>query len=168
MVVERVLFDDARRAVGVTARVNGRAVTYSATSKVILCAGALLSPAILQRSGIGPADVLRHAGVTPIVDSPDVGRRMRDHLGFSMPYRLRGAPGNNREFHGRGLWRNIARYYLRRDGPLANGPFEVGAFVRLGPNSVRADAQLYMARSPPRAGTIISRCRWPMSNARPA
>lgn len=142
--VDRVLFDDARHAIGVAARVDGRAVTYSAAREVILSAGALLSPALLQRSGIGPADVLHRAGVTPIVDSPDVGRRMRDHLGFSMPFRLRGQPGNNREFHGRGLWRNIARYYLRRDGPLATGPFEVGAFARLGPGSTRADAQLYM------------------------
>ncbi len=142
--VDRVLFDDTRRAIGVAARVNGRAVTCAAVREVIVCAGALLSPALLQRSGIGHADVLRRAGVTPIVDSPDVGRRMRDHLGFSMPFRLREASGNNRELHGRGLWRNIARYYLRRDGPLATGPFEVGAFVRLGPASARADAQLYM------------------------
>jgi len=144
VMVDRVLFDDARRAVAVASRMGGRLVTFRAAREVIVCAGALLSPALLQRSGIGPAETLRRAGVTPILDSPDVGRRMRDHLGFSMPYRLRGAAGNNREFYGRGLWRNIARYYLRRNGPLATGPFEVGAFARLSPASVRADAQLYM------------------------
>ena len=47
-----------------------------------------------------------------------------------MPFGLRGAAGNNREFRGLGLARNVLRYYLTRSGPLATGPYEVGAFVR--------------------------------------
>jgi choline dehydrogenase-like flavoprotein len=103
-----------------------------------------MSPAILQRSGIGPAETLRAAGIPPLVDSPDVGGRMRDHLGFAISYRLKGDRGINHEFYGPGLWKNIARYYLRHDGPLATGPFEVGAFIRTSPDVPRPDAQLYM------------------------
>lgn len=142
--VDRVLLGDDLRATGVAARVGGAPVEFHAAGEVILAAGALLSPRILQLSGIGPGDVLGDAGVAVRVDSPDVGARMRDHLGFSMPYRLKDAPGNNSEFHGTGLWRNVLRYYLARSGPLATGPFEVGAFVRTGPGVARADAQLYM------------------------
>ncbi len=144
VLVDRVTFDERRRATGVEARVGGKPRSYAARGEVILSAGALLSPKILQHSGIGPADRLRSLGITPVVDSVDVGERMLDHLGFSMPYRLRGDPGINKEFHGIGLARNVLRYYLKHDGPLATGPFEVGAFVRTEPDVERPDAQLYM------------------------
>jgi choline dehydrogenase-like flavoprotein len=68
---------------------------------------------------------------------------MLEHLGFSLPYRLRNAAGINKEFHGIGLAKNVLRYYLFRDGPLATGPFEVGAFARCTPEATRADLQLY-------------------------
>jgi choline dehydrogenase len=140
---DKVVFDNGR-CVAVEAIVNGERKSYAVRREVILAAGTLMSPAILQRSGIGPADTLRAAGVAPLVDSPEVGSGMRDHLGFSMSYRLKGDRGINHEFYGTGLIRNVARYYLRRDGPLATGPFEVGAFVRTSPEVERPDAQLYM------------------------
>ncbi len=142
--VERVLFDDARRAIGVEARVSAERVRFACRGEVLLAAGALHSPQLLQLSGIGPAAALRAAGVWVLVDSPDVGCRMRDHLGFAIPYRLRDSPGLNCEFYGVGLLRNLLRYYLRHDGPLATGPFEVGAFVRTSSAVSRADAQLYL------------------------
>lgn len=140
---DKVVFVDGR-ATAVEAIVDGVRKRFDADGEVILAAGTLMSPAILQRSGIGPAETLRAAGIEPLVDSPDVGGRMRDHLGFSMSYRLKGDPGINREFHGIGLLKNLARYYLRRDGPLATGPFEVGAFVRTSEAVDRPDAQLYL------------------------
>jgi choline dehydrogenase-like flavoprotein len=142
-IVDRVTFDNGR-ANAVEARVNGQPVRYALRGEAILSAGALISPVILQRSGIGAGETLRAAGIAPLVDSPDVGNRMRDHLGFSISYRLKGDPGINREFYGLGLIRNVARYYLRHDGPLATGPFEVGAFVKTSPAVDRPDAQLYM------------------------
>jgi choline dehydrogenase len=144
VLVDKVLFSDALKVTGVAARVNGTLVDYHTSGEVILAAGALLSPKILQYSGIGSGALLQSAGVEPLVDSPDVGERMRDHLGFSMPYRLKNTPGNNREFYGLGLVRNVLRYYLRRDGPLATGPFEIGAFIKTSPEVSRPDAQLYL------------------------
>jgi len=145
VVVDKVLISDDLKVTGVAARENGAAVTFACAGEVILAAGALLSPKILQHSGIGSGELLGRVGVKTLVDSPDVGERMREHLGFSIPYRLKNAVGNNKEFHGVGLIKNVLRYYLRHDGPLATGPFEVGAFIKTSPEVARPDAQLYAA-----------------------
>jgi choline dehydrogenase-like flavoprotein len=75
--VDRVLFDGAGRASGVRALIGGRLVDIEA-GEVIVAAGAIHSPAILQRSGIGPADVLRAAGIEPRVELP-VGEGLHEH-----------------------------------------------------------------------------------------
>ncbi|MCO6056867.1 GMC family oxidoreductase N-terminal domain-containing protein [Pseudomonas sp. MOB-449] len=142
--VERVLIE-GRRAVGVVARVNGRSQVFRCQGEVILSAGALLSPKILQLSGIGAADHLRPLGIEPRVESPDVGRRLRDHLGFLLPFRLRNAKGLNHRFQGIGLLGSLLQYYTTRSGPMATGPFEVGAFFRTRPEQPRPDAQLYLS-----------------------
>lgn len=142
--VDKVLFEGAR-AVGVRARVGGRMVTIGARGEVILSAGAMASPAILQRSGIGDAAHLAALGIAVQVARPDVGRRMREHLGYSMPFPLVGDKGINHRFHGLGLARSVLEYYLLRKGPMATGPFEVGAFVRTEPHVPRPDLQLYLS-----------------------
>ena len=137
--VERVLFE-GRRAVGVAAA----QVLYRCRREVILSAGTLESPKLLQLSGIGPAGLLSDAGLEVVHNSPGVGRGMREHLGFSLPHRLVSVKGLNHRFRGLGLVGSLFQYYLTRSGPLATGPFEVGAFVRTSPEVVRPDAQLYM------------------------
>jgi choline dehydrogenase-like flavoprotein len=141
--VDRVLFD-GQRVTGVAARVNGRKTEYRTQGEVILSAGALLSPKLLQLSGVGDPESLRALGIAPVAESPDVGRRMREHLGFSIPYRLVNDRGINHHFHGLGLAASVLRYYATHSGPLATGPFEVGAFVKTEPQVDRPDAQLYM------------------------
>ena len=142
--VDRLVFE-GRRVVGVQGRRDGQPVAYRCKGEVILSAGALASPRLLQLSGIGPAAELAALGIEVVCDSPDVGARMREHLGFAIPYRLkRGDRGINHRFYGPGLWMSALRYVLRHDGPLATGPFEVGAFVRTEPQVDRPDAQLYM------------------------
>jgi len=140
--VDRLLFE-GRRVIGVAGRRGTKSVAYRCAGEVIVAAGAIASPRLLQLSGIGPAGELSALGIEPVFDSPDVGSRMREHLGFALPYRLKGDPGNNRRFYGPGLWWSALRYALTRTGPLATGPFEVGAFVRTGPEVERPDAQLY-------------------------
>ncbi|OPX16850.1 FAD-dependent oxidoreductase [Gordonia sp. i37] len=77
--VSRILFDGTR-AVGVVAvDENGAEYEVRAAVEVIVCAGALGSPAILQRSGIGPADVVGAAGVPVLLDLPGVGENLMDH-----------------------------------------------------------------------------------------
>ena len=141
--VDRVLIE-RNRAVGVSVHVAGSPRTYATRGEVILSAGTILSPKLLQLSGIGPGEALRELGIEVVQHSPDVGARMREHLGFSMPHRLRGSRGLNWRMRGIGLGLSVLQYYATRTGPLATGPYEVGAFVRSTPGANRPDAQLYL------------------------
>ncbi len=80
---------------------------FRARGEVILAAGAIMSPKILQLSGIGPAELLQSLGVKVVVNSPDVGARMREHLGFLMTFRLMGDQGINRRYYGAGLFKSM-------------------------------------------------------------
>ena len=142
VLVDRIVFEDGR-AVAVEAQVRGQPQRFAVRGEVILSAGAMASPAILQRSGVGPGELLTRLGIPLVAGRPGVGRHLQDHLGFSMTYRLQGSAGNNREFRGLGLVKNSLRYALSRSGPLATGPFEVGGFVRLDPAGDRPDLQLF-------------------------
>jgi choline dehydrogenase len=140
---ERLVVENGR-VTGVAAKVAGQPRRFDCHGEVVVSGGTLESPLLLQRSGIGPADVLRTVGVEPLVDAPDVGGRMREHLGFSMPHRLSRAVGSSRSFYGVGLARAMARYVLTRGGIMATGPFEVGAFLNLTSRDARPDLQLYL------------------------
>ncbi|KRB85269.1 glucose-methanol-choline oxidoreductase [Sphingomonas sp. Root710] len=140
---ERILFD-GKRAVGVEATVNGKLTRFDCRGEVILSGGALESPLLLQRSGIGDGSRVKAAGVEPIVHSPDVGERMIEHLSISMPYRLDRGSGTNRKFFGIGLFGSMLRYFALRNGIMATGPFEVGAFCNVAHPDGRTDTQLYL------------------------
>ncbi|MBB6123995.1 GMC family oxidoreductase [Sphingobium subterraneum] len=142
-VAERILFSGTR-ASGVAALVNGVAQTFPYAGEIIVSAGAMESPLLLQRSGIGDAARLQSAGIAPLVDAPDVGERMIEHLSISLPYRLAKGRGTHRSFFGVGAALAMARYLLRRDGVLATGPFEVGAFCNVAHPDGRTDAQFYL------------------------
>jgi choline dehydrogenase-like flavoprotein len=133
------------RATGLRARRDGEALELGCRGEVILCAGTLESPLILQRSGIGPGAALTAAGVEIVRDNPDVGTGLHEHLGFGMPHRLRGHRGINRNFFGIGLLAATLRYYALRSGVMAGGPFEVGAFMPLLSQDGIPDIQLYLS-----------------------
>lgn len=142
VLVDRIAFRD-KRAVAVEALIDGQPQSFAVKGEVILSAGVMASPAILQRSGVGPGALLQSLGIPVVADSRNVGRNMLEHLGFSVQYRLQGVAGNNREFYGLGLVKNSLRYALTRTGPLATGPYEIGAFVRSRPTVERPDLQLF-------------------------
>jgi choline dehydrogenase-like flavoprotein len=142
--VERVIWD-GRRATGVRATMAGRPVEFHCNREVILSAGAIQSPKLLQLSGVGPAALLQRLGIPVVHDNPGVGAHMRDHIGLSMSYRLKDEPGNNHRLRGAGLIGSMVRYMLRHDGIMSTGPFEVGAFARTDAASERPDVQLYFA-----------------------
>lgn len=79
VMVDKLLFE-GKKCVGVCYQKHGKQIEVRARKAVILSAGAIGSPAILQRSGIGPADVLKNAGVEPRLDRPGVGVNLQDHL----------------------------------------------------------------------------------------
>ena len=140
---ERILFRDGR-AVGIEATVNGHARRFDCRGEIIVSGGAMESPLLLQRSGIGDGNRLRAAGIETVAHSPDVGERMIEHLSLSMPYRLLSGQGTQRSFFGIGLAAAMARYFASRSGIMATGPFEVGAFCNVAHPDGRTDAQLYL------------------------
>lgn len=140
---ERVVIE-AGRAVAVEARVNGQLRRFDCDGEVIVSAGAMESPLLLQRSGIGHGERLRAAGIAPLVEAPDVGEKMIEHLAFSMPFRLERGWGTNRSFFGLGLAAAMARYFLTGGGIMATGPFEVGGFANVAHPDGRVDAQFYL------------------------
>ena len=163
--VERVILDN-QRAVGVSARIHGQVQTFHCDGEVILSAGAIMSPKILMLSGIGPGAHLHSLGLPVHVDRTDVGARLREHLSFSMPYRLLGAKGLNHRLRGLGLAGSALHYLATRGGPLASGPFEVGAYVRTDPRLKRPNAQLYMSAFSMAAGND-NRARWVAIDGQP-
>lgn len=142
-IAERVVTRDGR-AVAVEARVNGVLTRFDCAGEVIVSGGAMESPLLLQRSGIGDGARLRAVGIEPLVQSPDVGERLVEHLGFSMPHRLVGERGTGGLLRGPGLVAAVLRYALTRGGIMATGPFEVGAFCNVAHPDGRVDAQLYL------------------------
>jgi choline dehydrogenase len=140
---ERIVFEDGR-AVAVEATVDGRAQRFDCRGEIILSGGAMESPLLLQRSGIGDAERLKGAGVEVVADSPHVGERMIEHLSLSMPFRLNKGKGTNRSFFGIGAVLAMARYLALHNGIMATGPFEVGAFCNVAHPDGRTDAQLYL------------------------
>jgi len=144
VLADRVLFD-GRRAIGVACRVDGQDVVFRTCGDVIVAGGAIMSPKLLQLSGIGPGELLQSLGVTVVHDSPLVGTGLQEHVAFSMPHRLLGAAGLNRRYRGIGLVPGFVQYYARHTGPMATGPFEVGAFARSAAALDRPDLQLYLS-----------------------
>lgn len=133
------------RTTGVLVRHGGRRRPLHARREVIVCAGALESPLLLQRSGIGPGALLSRLGIAVVQDNPAVGANMGEHLVLALPYRLNLVAGHNREFRGARLLLNVLRYYTLRQGVLTYGACEMGGFVRSHPGVDRPDVQLAMS-----------------------
>ncbi len=128
--VERVLVENGR-AVGVVLRRNGQQMTIRARREVILSAGAVASPAILERSGIGDGARLRDLGIAVARHLPGVGANLQDHLQLRPIYKVSGVPTMNM------LYRSLLRrgmmgleYALLRRGALTMAPSQLGAFTR--------------------------------------
>ena len=129
---ERLLFDahGGLRCTGATLLRKGERVTVNAR-EVILSAGAIGTPQLLQVSGIGPAALLREHGIEVVRDVPAVGENLQDHLQIRPVFKVRGVRTLN-EVAGKLLGRiGIAlEYALRRTGPMSMAPSQLGAFVR--------------------------------------
>jgi choline dehydrogenase len=143
--VDRVCFDDrddALRATGVHwIDAAGGAHVAHARSSVVLSAGALASPAILMRSGIGPASALSALGITPRVDLPGVGANLHDHGQIALRWRLgAGARTLNAAMNSPASKALMAaRWALSRRGPLTMAPCQIGLFAKSRPHVDRAD-----------------------------
>jgi choline dehydrogenase-like flavoprotein len=132
---------EGRRASGVAFEVEGQPMQALARREVLLAAGALHSPALLQLSGIGPAAHLQRLGIDVVKDAPGVGGNLREHRCLMVGVRLSGG-SLNREFGGLRLLGNVLRYQMFGEGPLTHAAHEVCAFVKTRPEYDRPDGQL--------------------------
>jgi len=130
-----------QRASGIEMRGHGRAKTVDAVREIILSAGAIQTPKLLQLSGIGPAALLRAFGIDVVVDAPNVGRNLREHRYLSTQYRVTAGSMNDR-FTGLRLAGSVLNYLLRSKGALTHAAHEVGGFVKTRPGLDHADAQI--------------------------
>jgi choline dehydrogenase len=143
--VDRILFE-GDRAVGVQARTAQGRASYTAKRETILSLGSIATPRLLQLSGIGDSSELRRLGIDVRVDSPNVGRRMREHRCVALQYRLKRNLGYNRRLATAGQQALTAVQYLAtRKGPLAGGAYDVVGFFKTSPELDHPDAQLLMA-----------------------
>jgi choline dehydrogenase len=133
--VERVLIetrDGIKRATGVVVRHAGAGTaTLRARREVLLAAGSIGSPQILQLSGVGPPDLLRGHGIEVAADLPGVGANLHDHLQIRSIYKVRNTTTLNRRA---GSWLGKAamalEYAMFRTGPLTMPPSQLGAVAK--------------------------------------
>ncbi|WAH55381.1 GMC family oxidoreductase N-terminal domain-containing protein [Pseudomonas silvicola] len=148
--VQRVLFSpapEAQRVTGVeVADAKGVPLAeYQACSEVILCAGALESPAILQRSGIGPQALLQSLGIAVKVVAPGVGQNLREQRLLFLQHRVKRGGSYNKEFSGLRLARNLLQYLFTRRGVMSTGSQDLNGFLKSRPDLGAPDLQVHAA-----------------------
>ena len=139
-VTDRVLFDGTR-AVGVEVLRNDQRERIGARREVLLCAGAIASPGVLERSGIGDPELLDRLGIPLVHANPAVGENTSEHRAMRMQWRLNAPLSYNRDYEGLRLVWNVIRYYLTGEGPMAVAAIDMRAAFCSRPELNRPDIQ---------------------------
>lgn len=135
---------EGRRAVGVRYIQNGVVREARAAREVILSAGSLQSPQILQLSGIGPASLLQRRGVKVVHDLPGVGQNLQDHLQLRLMYKVSKPITTNDDLRTLFSQAKIGlQWLLTRTGPLGIGINQGGLFTKILPGSETPDIQFH-------------------------
>ena len=147
--VNRIRFDTSaghRRATGIEFRTRDGANQFAqARREVILAAGAIGSPQILQLSGVGPGAVLQKCGVPVIHELPGVGENLHDHLQIRIMYKVSNTVTLNERTHS--LFGKLAmglEYLFYRTGPLTMPPSQLGAFAKSDPSQPSANIEWHV------------------------
>jgi choline dehydrogenase len=127
--------DGCKRCTGVQVWADDELVTANAAEEVLLCAGSVGSPQILQLSGIGPGALLQRLGIPVVQDLPGVGENLQDHLQIRAVFKVKGVTTLNTLANS---WWGKAKigmeYALKRSGPMSMAPSQLGAFTRSSPD----------------------------------
>lgn len=127
---ERIIFIE-RKARGLEFRLKGRAAKVNVAGQLILSAGAIGTPQLLQLSGIGAGALLQRHDIPVIVDKPAVGENLQDHLQIRTTFKITGAKTlNELQSTLMGKARIALEYALRRSGPMAMAPSQLGIFMK--------------------------------------
>lgn len=137
---------DGRRAVGVDVQYGTDApVAVRATREVVLCAGAIGTPQLLQLSGIGAGELLRAHGITPLHELPGVGENLQDHLQIRAVFSVEGVKTLNTQANS--LLGKAAiglEYLFKRSGPMSMAPSQLGAFTRSSPEQPHSNVEYHV------------------------
>ena len=140
--VENLVIENGA-ATGVCIRLGNALKTVGATREVILSAGSIGSPLLLEQSGIGDGARLKDLGIDVRANSPEVGENLRDHLLVMLNFRIRGLNTINDDSRGLRAVINGARYLLFRTGLLSGTPTELIGYGRTGAGKGPADIQFF-------------------------
>ena len=141
---KRVRFD-GRRARGLDFWLKGVETRVEVAGELILAAGSIGSPHLLQVSGVGPGALLQDKGVEALHDLPGVGGNLQDHLQLRLVYRVSNVVTLNQKANS--LWGRAAmglEYLLFRRGPLTMAPSQLGVFARSDPSRATANLQYHV------------------------
>ncbi|MGD9953132.1 MAG: GMC family oxidoreductase [Burkholderiales bacterium] len=142
--VSRLLFE-GRSCTGVEFRTGGEGRRATAAREVILAAGAIGSPQILQLSGVGPGNLLQPLGIPVVHDSPGVGENLHDHLQIRLQYKVSGVKTLNQQANSLlGKAAMGLEYLLFRTGPLTMPPSQLGAFSKSDPQQPTANIEWHV------------------------
>ena len=127
--------DGTQRCTGAEVWTGQEHITVTAKQSVVLCAGAIGTPQILQLSGLGPVDLLKEHGIEPVIDLPGVGANLQDHLQIRSVFKVQGVDTLNTLASS---WWGKAKigleYAFKRSGPMSMAPSQLGAFTRSSPD----------------------------------
>ena len=135
----------ALRCTGVDIWNGQEMVTVHAKSEVILSAGSIASPQLLQLSGLGPAQLLQSKGVSVVKDMQGVGNNLQDHLQIRSVFKVKNTPTLNTMTQS--LWgkaRIALEYALKRTGPMSMAPSQLGAFTRSDPSRAHPNLEYHV------------------------
>ena len=152
----RVVFT-GRRATGVIYRQAGAELAVTARREVLLCAGAVQTPQLLQLSGVGPPALLAALGIPVVQELPGVGENLQDHLQARVIFECTQPITTNDDLKSR--WRTLRMgldYLFSRGGPMAVGINQGGIFTRVDPASDRPDVQFHLATLSVRPGRLAA------------
>lgn len=124
---------------------NGQAVTVKARKEVLLCAGSIGTPHILQLSGVGPGALLHEHGINVLKDAPGVGANLQDHLQIRTVFKVSGVKTLNTLANSlSGKARIGLEYLVSRSGPMSMAPSQLGAFTRSNPSQPYPNIQYHV------------------------
>ncbi|HEX6393887.1 MAG TPA: GMC family oxidoreductase N-terminal domain-containing protein [Acidimicrobiales bacterium] len=130
------------RVVAVRARKGSQNLEFRARKEVIVCAGTVETPLLLERSGVGHPETLRRAGIDVCVESPNVGERVVEQRGVKVQVRVKGKLGPTLHFNSlpKQGWEGL-KYLFTRSGPIATGGYPLVCQFRSSPDLDRPDVQ---------------------------
>jgi len=132
-VTQRIVLK-GKRCVGVHFKIDNTEYIANAKAEVILCAGAINTPQLLELSGIGDNARLRKLGIECVAHLPGVGENLQDHLQLRMAYKVHGVRTlNTASAHWWGKLAIALEYAVRRSGPMAMAPSQLGIFAKSDP-----------------------------------